>query len=71
MIMYGGLYVVNLFKQKVVSQKNDILATMTLHSNLDCHRLSDHIHCINRCVDVDGIDPRAVCPWYLLPRSVF
>ena len=68
MTMYGGSYVVNLFKKKVVSLKNDILATMTLHNNLDCHRLSDHIHCINRYVDVDGIDSGTVCPWSLLPR---
>jgi len=34
MTMCGSSYVVNLFKQKVVSQKNDLLATMTLHNNL-------------------------------------
>jgi len=68
MTMYGGSYVVNLFKQKVVSQKNDLLATMTLHNNLGCHRLSEHIHCTNRYVDVDGLDSRTVCPWSLLPR---
>ena len=28
--MYGGSYVVNSFKQKVVSQKNDLFATVTL-----------------------------------------
>jgi len=66
--MYGGSYMVNLFKQKVVSQKNDLLATMTLHKNLDCHRLSGHIHCINCCVDVDGTYSTTVCPWSLLPR---
>jgi len=31
--MYGGSYVVSLFKQKVVSQKNELFATMTLHIN--------------------------------------
>jgi len=46
--MYGGSYVVNLFKQKVVSQKNDVFATETLHNNLVCHRLSDYLHCTNR-----------------------
>jgi len=66
--LYGGSNVVNLFKQKEVSQENDLLATMILHNNLDCHRLSDHIHYINRCVDVDGIDSRTVYPWSLLRR---
>jgi len=46
--MYGGSYVVSLFKQKVVSQKNELFATVTLHNNLFCHRLSDHLHCTNR-----------------------
>jgi len=43
--MYGGSYVVNLFKQKVASQKNDLFATATLHNNLFCHRISYHLHC--------------------------
>jgi len=54
--MYGGSYVVNLFKQKVVSQKNDVFAAVTLHNNLLCHRLSEHRHCtpkssINICIE--------------------
>jgi len=53
--------------RELYHKKNDLLATMTLHNNLDCHRLSDHIHCINRYVDVDGIDSRTVCPWSVLP----
>ena len=32
--MYGSSYVVNLYKQKVLLQKNDIFATVTLHNNL-------------------------------------
>jgi len=28
--MYGGSYVVNLFKQKVLPQKSNVLATVTL-----------------------------------------
>ena len=32
--MYGGSYVLNLFKQNVISQKNDLFATVTLHNNL-------------------------------------
>jgi len=36
--------VVTLFKQKVVSQKNDIFATVTPYNNLFCLRLSDHLH---------------------------
>jgi len=46
--MDGGSYVGNLFKQKVVSPKNDLSATVTLHNNLFYHGLSDHIHCSNR-----------------------
>jgi len=46
--MYGGSYVVNLFKQKVVSQKNDVFTTVTLHNNLFCQGLYDHLHCTNR-----------------------
>jgi len=46
--MHGGSYfVINLFKQKVVSQKNDLFATVTLHNNLFCHRRSDYLHCTN------------------------
>jgi len=45
--MYGCLYVINLFKQKIVSQNNDLFAAVTLH-NLFCHRLSDHFYCTNR-----------------------
>ena len=37
--MYGSLYVVNLFKQKVVQQKNDLFATVMLHNIIFCHRL--------------------------------
>jgi len=48
LIWHCGSYMVNLFKQKVVSQKNDIFATETLHNNLFCHRLSDYLHCTNR-----------------------
>ena len=32
--MYGGSYVVNLFKQKIVLHKNDLFATVTLRNNL-------------------------------------
>ena len=46
--LYGGLYLVNLFKQKVVLQKNDLFATVTLHKILFCRRLADHLHCTNR-----------------------
>jgi len=46
--MYGGWYVINLFKEKIVSQRNDIFATVTLHNNLFCYRPSDHLHCTNR-----------------------
>jgi len=46
--MYGGWYVVNLFKKRVVSQKNDIFTTVTLHNNHFCHRLSGHLHHTNR-----------------------
>jgi len=28
--------------------KKDIFATVTMHNNLFCHRLSDHLHCTNR-----------------------
>ena len=44
----SGSFVVNLFKQKVISQKINIFAPMTLHSNIFYHRLSDHLHCTNR-----------------------
>jgi len=43
--------------------KNYLFATVTLHNKLFCHRLSDHLHCTNRRVDVGGIDSRIVCPW--------
>jgi len=45
--MYSGSYVINLFKKKIVSQRNDLFATVPLH-NLFCHRPSDHLHCTNR-----------------------
>jgi len=45
--MYGGSYVDNLFKGEVVSHKNVLFPTVTLHNNLFCHRLSDHLHCTN------------------------
>ena len=45
--MYGGSYVANLFKQKVVSHKHNMFATVTLHNNLFCHRFSDYRHCKN------------------------
>ena len=45
--MYGGSYVVNLFKQGCIT-KNVLFATVTSHNNLFCHRLSDHLHCTNR-----------------------
>jgi len=32
--LYGGSYVLNLFKQKVVSQKSDLFATVTPHNNV-------------------------------------
>jgi len=37
-----------LLKHKVVSQKNDIFATVTLRNNLFCHKFSDYLHCTNR-----------------------
>jgi len=43
--MYGGLDVVNFFKQKVYHKQNDIFATVILHNNLFCHRPSDGLHC--------------------------
>ena len=47
--MYSGSYAVNLFKQKVVSQKNDLFATVTQQSLfIEQNRLSDHLHCANR-----------------------
>jgi len=46
--MYGGSsLVINLFKQKVTSQKHHLFATMTLQNNLFCHRLSDHLYYTN------------------------
>jgi len=47
-INFETSYVVNLFKQEVVSQKIDLFTTVTLHNNLFCDRLSDHLHCANR-----------------------
>jgi len=48
----GGSYVVNLFKQKVVSQKKDLFATVTLHNDLFHHRLSEHLHSsIHICIE--------------------
>ena len=38
----------HLFKQKVVSQKNDLFAAVTPHDNIFSHTLSDHLHCTNR-----------------------
>jgi len=37
-----------LFKQRVVSQKSDLFATVTLHNSIFAHTLSDHLHCTNR-----------------------
>jgi len=45
--IYGGSYVVNLFKQKVYHKKV-IIATVILHNNLFRHRLSDGLHCTSR-----------------------
>jgi len=58
MIMYSGSYVINLFKQKVVSEKSDIVATVTLHNNLfvidsltsSPHKSSIHIYIEERYV---------------------
>jgi len=44
---YIGSCAANLLKQKVVSQKNDIFATVTPRNNLFSHRLSDYLHCTN------------------------
>ena len=44
----GGSYVINFFKQKIVSQKNDIFTTVRLQNNLFCRIPSDHLHCTNR-----------------------
>ena len=57
--------VINLFKQKAVSQ-NDLFATVTLHNNFFWHRLSHHLHCTNCYVHVCGTDSRIICPCSLL-----
>jgi len=48
------------------NHKTDLFATVTLHSNLFCRRLSGHLHCTNRCVDVGCINSRIICPSSLL-----
>jgi len=44
----GSSYVVNLFKQKVVSQTKDLFPTVTPPNNIFSPRPSGHLHCTNR-----------------------
>ena len=56
--MYGGSHVVNLFKQEVVSQKNNRFATVTLHNNLFCHRLCPCPSSLHKSTINIGIEER-------------
>jgi len=49
-----GLYVVNLFKQKVVSPKNDLFSSVTLH-NIFFHRLFDESQIVHSHMHLENI----------------
>ena len=62
-VMYCGSYVINLFKQKIVSQKNDIFDTVAQHNNIflsqtlwpsSLHKSSIHI-CIEKRYSVSTV----------------
>ena len=65
MTIYGSSDVVKIVQTETCIAKNDLFATATLHNNPFCHRLSDHLHCTNRSIDVGGIDSNTfvLSPW--------
>jgi len=59
-------------RRRLYQKKNVLFATVTLHNNIFCHWLSEHLHCTNRpftyVLRKDTLSRRSKCRRHRLQR---